>query len=103
MHLDTVKFCQTILQKKHVEWKAVERKDLSQPINDVDLVVAVGGDGTLLQASHFMDDRIPILGVNSDPTRNDEVHVLLYAKFNLLSCKRISLTGGIFYLIFYLQ
>ncbi|KAK4285834.1 hypothetical protein QN277_002476 [Acacia crassicarpa] len=73
VHLDTIKFCQTILQEKRVEWKAVERNDLSQPINDVDLVVTVGGDGTLLQASHFMDDRIPILGVNSDPTRNDEV------------------------------
>ncbi|XP_028763732.1 NADH kinase-like isoform X1 [Neltuma alba] len=73
VHLDTIKFCQTILQKKPVEWKAIERNDLSQPINDVDLVVTVGGDGTLLQASHFMDDRIPILGVNSDPTRNDEV------------------------------
>lgn len=75
MHLDTIKFCQTILQKKRVEWKAVERNDLSLPINDVDLVVTFGGDGTLLQASHFMDDRIPILGVNSDPTRNDEVRI----------------------------
>lgn len=74
MHLDTIKFCQTILQQKPVEWKAVLRNDLSQPINDVDLVITVGGDGTLLQASHFMDDMIPILGVNSDPTRIDEVH-----------------------------
>ncbi|XP_054814572.1 NADH kinase isoform X2 [Prosopis cineraria] len=73
VHLETIKFCQAILQKKPVEWKALERNDLSHPINDVDLVVTVGGDGTLLQASHFMDDRIPILGVNSDPTRNDEV------------------------------
>ncbi|CAN6483502.1 unnamed protein product [Victoria cruziana] len=32
-----------------------------------------GGDGTLLQASHFMDDSIPVLGVNSDPTQPDEV------------------------------
>ncbi|KAF7822585.1 NADH kinase [Senna tora] len=73
VHLDTIKFCQTVLQKKPVEWKAIVRNDLSQPINDVDLVVAIGGDGTLLQASHFMDDTIPVLGVNSDPTRTDEV------------------------------
>ncbi|PQQ18704.1 NADH kinase-like isoform X2 [Prunus yedoensis var. nudiflora] len=40
-----------------------------KPIHDVDLVVTVGGDGTLLQASHFIDDSVPVLGVNSDPTR----------------------------------
>lgn len=39
----------------------------------MDLVVTVGGDGTLLQASHFMDDSIPVLGVNSDPTKAEEV------------------------------
>ncbi|XP_057451106.1 NADH kinase-like [Lotus japonicus] len=73
VHHDTINFCEAILKKKSVEWKAVPRNNLSQPINEVDLVVTVGGDGTLLQASHFMDDKIPVLGVNSDPTRIDEV------------------------------
>ena len=73
MHHDAINFCQAILQKKSIEWKAVHRNNLSQPINDVDLVVTVGGDGTLLQASHLMDDKIPVLGVNSDPTQIDEV------------------------------
>ncbi|RDY13308.1 NADH kinase, partial [Mucuna pruriens] len=73
VHHDTINFCQAILQKKPVEWKAVLRDNLSQPINDVDLVVTVGGDGTLLQASNLMDDKIPLLGVNSDPTEIDEV------------------------------
>lgn len=49
------------------------RSELSGPIHHFDLVVTVGGDGTLLQASHFMDDSIPVLGVNSDPTQPDEV------------------------------
>ncbi len=35
--------------------------------NDVDLVVAVGGDGTLLAASHAVD-ATPIVGVNSSPS-----------------------------------
>ena len=35
---------------------------------DVDLMVAVGGDGTVLSAAHFLDHgTIPLLGVNSDP------------------------------------
>ncbi|KAK7244102.1 hypothetical protein RIF29_38920 [Crotalaria pallida] len=73
VHHDAINFCQAILREKLVEWKAVQRNNLSQPINDVDLVITVGGDGSLLQASHFMDDKIPVLGVNSDPTRLDEV------------------------------
>ncbi|CAL0310203.1 unnamed protein product [Lupinus luteus] len=73
VHHDAINFCQAILRKKSFEWKALMRNNLSHPINDVDLVITVGGDGTLLQASHFMDDKIPVLGVNSDPTQIDEV------------------------------
>ncbi|XP_022735384.1 NADH kinase isoform X3 [Durio zibethinus] len=73
VHKEAINFCQQILQKKAVDWKPILRNNLSQPIHNVDLVVTVGGDGTLLQASHFMDDSIPVLGVNSDPTQAEEV------------------------------
>ncbi|KAK4804015.1 hypothetical protein SAY86_003832 [Trapa natans] len=73
VHREATSFCQKILQKKPVQWESILRNDLSRPIRDVDLVVTVGGDGTLLRASHFLDDSIPILGVNSDPTKADEV------------------------------
>ncbi|OMO74687.1 putative Inorganic polyphosphate/ATP-NAD kinase [Corchorus capsularis] len=73
VHKDAINFCQKILQKKSVDWEPVFRNNLSQPIRNVDLVVTVGGDGTLLQASHLMDDSIPVLGVNSDPTQAEEV------------------------------
>ncbi|KAM5586382.1 NADH kinase [Rosa sericea] len=73
MHKDAINFCQNILRHKPVEWKALLRNDLRQPIRDVDLVITVGGDGTLLQASHYIDDSVPVLGVNSDPTRPEEV------------------------------
>ena len=33
----------------------------------VDLVITVGGDGTLLAASHMLGDGIPLLGINSAP------------------------------------
>jgi NAD+ kinase len=36
-------------------------------IPKVDLVVSVGGDGTLLATSHQLGDGIPLLGVNSAP------------------------------------
>ncbi len=38
------------------------------PLHDrCDLVVTVGGDGTLLAASHQIGDGVPVLGVNSAP------------------------------------
>ena len=41
----------------------------------VDLLIAVGGDGTILNAASFVDDSIPVLGVNSDPTKPEEYGV----------------------------
>lgn len=75
VHREAIDVCKDILQQKHVDWEPVLRNDLSEPITNVDLVVTVGGDGTLLRASHFLDESIPILGVNSDPTQVDEVTV----------------------------
>ncbi|XP_048234756.1 NADH kinase [Ricinus communis] len=73
VHKDAINFCQDILRQKSIDWEPIFRINLSKPINDFDLVVTIGGDGTLLQASHFMDDSVPVLGVNSDPTQVEEV------------------------------
>ncbi|TXG66657.1 hypothetical protein EZV62_007932 [Acer yangbiense] len=73
VHKDAIDFCQKILEQKSIDWEPIFRNNLSKPICNVDLVVTVGGDGTLLQASHLMDDSIPVLGVNSDPTHVTEV------------------------------
>ncbi|GMH05571.1 hypothetical protein Nepgr_007411 [Nepenthes gracilis] len=73
VHKEAINFCQNVLQRKLVYWEPLFRHSLSEPIHDIDLVVTVGGDGTLLQASHFMDDSVPVLGVNSDPTHFEEV------------------------------
>jgi NAD+ kinase len=49
------------------------RRDQVHRLRDVDgkyrLVVTVGGDGTLLDASHYVG-KTPVLGVNSDPSRS---------------------------------
>ncbi|WOK95716.1 putative NADH kinase isoform X3 [Canna indica] len=75
-HKDAIKYCQDVLQHKFVDLEPVMRDNLCHPIRHVDLVITIGGDGTLLHASHFLDDSIPILGVNSDPTRIEEVNEL---------------------------
>jgi len=39
-----------------------------QTVDDFDLVVAIGGDGTLLEAARKMYGSVPLLGVNSSPS-----------------------------------
>ncbi|GMI40767.1 hypothetical protein TrCOL_g10120 [Triparma columacea] len=60
------------LKSQHgdVNFNCVNRVDLDrQHLYDVDLVVAVGGDGTVLSCGHFLDNgSIPLVGINSDPS-----------------------------------
>lgn len=98
VHEDAINFCQDVLRKKAVDWQAICRNNLSQdsqPIHNVDLVVTIGGDGTLLQASHFMDDSVPVLGVNSDPTQVQEVVLYMCLWFLLIiSQNQYNFAGG---------
>ncbi|GKY99943.1 hypothetical protein MPSEU_000947900 [Mayamaea pseudoterrestris] len=67
-----------IFRKHNVQFSCVNRVELDrQHLADVDLLVAVGGDGTVLSAAHFIDHgTIPMLGVNSDPnTQKDQLQV----------------------------
>lgn len=54
-----------VLDARDVAHTVVYRADLD-PLMDTDLVIVVGGDGTFIDASHFVED-VPMLGVNSDP------------------------------------
>jgi len=68
-----------MLKSRHgdVNFNCVNRVDLDrQHLYDVDLVVAVGGDGTVLSCGHFLDNgSIPLVGINSDPSDADETKV----------------------------
>ncbi len=56
------KYC----EKAVYAWKnTLTRKEL----DDVDFVISIGGDGTALSASHFIDDK-PLLAVNSSPAES---------------------------------
>ena len=47
------------------------RSELSEEAtSDIDLAITIGGDGTFLETSHFIDAHTPIIGVNSDPSRS---------------------------------
>jgi NAD+ kinase len=65
-HVRTVDSVHQALERAGLKVMMVERAHAMFETSDADLVVAVGGDGTLLAASHNVVD-VPILGVNSAP------------------------------------
>lgn len=67
-----------ILRAHQVNFSCVNRVELDrQHLSNVDLVVAVGGDGTVLSSAHFLDHgTIPLLGINSDPNKPEDTKVV---------------------------
>jgi NAD+ kinase len=62
--LDIVK---SVLHKHSTANSVIPRKNLSKRyFKNNDLIIVVGGDGTFLRTSHFITDKTPVLGVNSD-------------------------------------
>lgn len=57
------------LAGRGVDLLVCNRADLSSEKTQGRIIVTVGGDGTILDASHFAQDN-PIFGVNSDPERS---------------------------------
>lgn len=46
-------------------------RDLDEKyFREIDLAISVGGDGTFIRTSHFLED-IPILGINSEPKQSE--------------------------------
>jgi NAD+ kinase len=66
-HVGTVAEVKAALQESGAEVTRIRRYRGGFDDNDFDLVITVGGDGTLLHASKFVADT-PILGVNSAPS-----------------------------------
>lgn len=65
-HQRTVDLVMKELERAGAQAMLLKRAHAAFDPSGAELVIAVGGDGTLLAASHNVDD-IPILGVNSAP------------------------------------
>jgi NAD+ kinase len=66
-HVGTLDAVERALSQRGIDYKCIERGQLSSELEGTDLVITIGGDGTFLDASHSLTD-IPILGVNSAPS-----------------------------------
>jgi NAD+ kinase len=75
-HKQCVDDCIDILTNLGVKYNLIGREELHRgSLLDQELIIAVGGDGTVLNTSQFLDDTIPLLGINSDPTQPNELGV----------------------------
>ncbi len=66
-HPQTLRTVEEELKKWGISFQTVARGQIKK-IEDYDLVITVGGDGTFLDTSHFVKNHPPLLGVNSNPT-----------------------------------
>ena len=59
------------LRKRNINFKCIERSAIKKTVfKNRNLIIAVGGDGTLLRTSHFIKDEL-LFGVNSNPNRKE--------------------------------
>lgn len=76
IHRSCVDKTTDLLNKMGVTFSVISRDEMHRGLLwEKDLVVCVGGDGTMLSTACFMDDSIPLLGINSDPTQPNELSV----------------------------
>ena len=59
----------SVIDRFKINYDVIYRADLTE-IKNKDLVISVGGDGTLLEVSHYIRGKMPVLGVNSNPERS---------------------------------
>lgn len=64
---EAIAHVESVLTKRGIPFKSRWRGK-ARGLNGFTLVLAVGGDGTLLDTAQWLLDDIPLLGINSDPT-----------------------------------
>lgn len=66
-HLQTLAQLEKLLKQEGIRPWYINGAGVAFDASNADIVITVGGDGTLLSASHYVGPGTPILGINSDP------------------------------------
>jgi len=80
-HVNTLERLANELASRKIKVDTKTRSTLDHKIKNIDLLISVGGDGTFLDASHYLES-IPILGINS-ATSSSFGHLCLANKDNM--------------------
>lgn len=68
----TLELVKCTFKKHKINFDIIRREKLNKNLfQKKDLIIAVGGDGTFLLTSHFIFNKTPLLGVNSDPSSRE--------------------------------
>jgi len=90
--LDEVRSTLELLRKEmdiSLDYSAREKVSRSDFINR-DLVIVLGGDGTLTSIAHSVDEDTPVMGVNSHPRELDnDGHMVSTWVVTLITSKKI--------------
>jgi len=70
-HLDTLESVKKILKEEKSDFTFVDAENINKKmLEDYDLIITLGGDGTFVKASNYTNDQL-ILGINSDPQTSE--------------------------------
>jgi len=87
-HYSTLKTVEDVIKTHSINYEVALKDRLEENnFRDISLVISVGGDGTFIDASHFINDGTPLLGVNSNPPPNGDFDVS-YSIGHYLSTKK---------------
>lgn len=101
-HQQVLEKVERLLESLEVKYNIVKDFDLQKSIfNSKDLIITVGGDGTFIRASHFIQDAF-IIGINSEPKTSEgawisikaneikKIEEIFKGKFNTRKVNRIN-------------
>lgn len=92
-HLKAIKHVEAVLKENNIQVQVAKRSELDKRKTKNRFMMTVGGDGTVLDVSHYVTQN-PILGVNSSPVSS--VGMLCYtAADDFAACLKSLLTGEI--------
>ncbi|TMW56602.1 hypothetical protein Poli38472_006612 [Pythium oligandrum] len=71
-HVEAIDDITTSLKERGIEVSVVPANQMShEAIEGADMVFSAGGDGTFLKAASYVNQPIPVAGLNTDPARSE--------------------------------